>query len=189
MAKFSMVLVLSLIMECNVSDFRTERFEESSLDPDFATSLAMSPIMYEYGSRTELDEPKIKDKTERDAHHLIDFFSGWAFINRQRFRHFAVVTSIELPASEEWGTWGHIEVMRGGYAHFFECFKIHADKMWRTLDTSAQKPRSQQSTPVASTTPRTPNYNAHSSNTAQQSTFQQGKPSALGPSRYPAPYK
>jgi hypothetical protein len=123
-------------MKCNVADIRTELFKESSLDSD-STSLVISHPIYGYGSRTELDEPKIKDKDERDADHLIEFYAGWALLNRQRFRHFAIATSIKIPAGSRWGSWGHIEVMRGGYAYFFKCFSIHPELIWRSLDSRA----------------------------------------------------
>ncbi|OJD25442.1 hypothetical protein ACJ73_03188 [Blastomyces percursus] len=66
----------------------------------------------DYGSRREDDHPNIPKgltQEERDADHLIEYFAGYALINADRFRRFAVLTTHK--PQPRWQAWTHIEVM------------------------------------------------------------------------------
>ncbi|KAJ5787684.1 Chromo domain/shadow [Penicillium paradoxum] len=171
-----LLLIHSLIIKNNVINPRVALFDKSSLDPD-SKSHVIAPSLDEYGTRTEHHSLKIKDKIERDADHLIEFFAGWSLINISRFRNFVVVTSLEAPAGARWDQWGHIKLLRGGFPHFFASHKVDAERTMayfsgdtKTKDTTA----SQASTPVVATISRTSkalNVASHNSNGSLQSAF------------------
>ncbi|KAJ5502545.1 Chromo domain/shadow [Penicillium fimorum] len=155
-----LLLIRTLIIKNNVMDPRTALFDETSLQPN-SKSNVIAPSLNEYGTRTEHHNLKIKDKVERDADHLIEFFAGWSLINIPRFRNFVAVTSFNTPAGARWDKWGHITVMRGGFSHFFKRFKVDYVGLMAYLSRpGGSKPRpstGQVATPSNVTTPRTPN--------------------------------
>lgn len=179
-------------MKSNVSDIRKELFKPSSLNPD-SSSLVVSHPVYHYGNRTEHDEPKIIDKTIRDADHLIEFFAGWALLNRQRFRHFIALTSIaKSPDTARWSSWSHINVVHGGHIPFFGRFRIkksEVDGIWGHL-CGDPKPNAtdQPSTPVVASTPGTPSWPIQPTNASVQSPSQSND-TVQEEQNYPIPYE
>ncbi|KAJ5963925.1 uncharacterized protein N7479_003801 [Penicillium vulpinum] len=186
-----LLLIHTLIIKNNVSDPRTALFDKASLHPNSKSSV-ITPFLDEYGTRTEHHNLKIKDKVERDADHLIEFFAGWSLINIPHFRNFVAVTSLIAPAGARWDKWGHMTVMRGGFDHFFKRFKVDTGGiMAYLLGPSSHKPRAstgQVVTPMSATTPQTPNWTSHNSNASIQATFP-GSPNSNDKNKYPAPYK
>ncbi|CAG8890588.1 unnamed protein product [Penicillium egyptiacum] len=183
-----LLLIHMLIIKNNATDPRTGLFDTASLHLN-SKSNVIAPSLNEYGTRTEHHGLKIKDKIERDADHLIEFFAGWSLINVPRFRNFIAVTSLSATTGPRWNKWGHMTVMRGGFAHFFKRFKIDSVGLMGYL--SGAKPQAsvgQVATPMTATTPLTPNWASHNSNAAIQSTFT-GSPNGNGTNKYPAPYK
>lgn len=183
-------------MKLNVSDLRKELFNNSSLDPDSSNPIISYPV-HGYGTRTEHVEPRIRDTAQRDADHLIEFFAGWALLNRQRFKHFLVLTSFpKSPISQRWASWGHIRVIHDGFKAFFDRFHVKdANNIWAILCSEARPGSSRPTTPVsATTTPRTPVWPTQTTQGLAQSVLQgnQGNRSAKSPQKspqkYPAPY-
>ncbi|KAJ6179711.1 hypothetical protein N7519_010172 [Penicillium mononematosum] len=162
-----LLLIHTLIIKNNATDARTGLFDEASLHLN-SKSNVIAPSLNEYGTRTEHHELKIKDKVERYADHLVEFFAGWSLINIPRFRNFIAVTSLGISTGQRWDKWGHMTVMRGG--------------------TKLQSSTSQATTPMTATTPQTPNWASYNSNASVQSTFT-GSPNGNGTNKYPAPYK
>lgn len=164
-------------------------FDKASLRPN-SKSNVIAPSLNEYGTRTKDYGLKIEDKAERDADHLIEFFAGWSLVNIPRFRNFVAVTSLGPLTGPRWDEWGHMTVMRGGFGHFFRRFKIDPKTIMTYLSggSNSKVSTSQAATPMTMTTPQTPNWASHNSNTAIQSTFT-GSPNDKGMNKYPAPYK
>jgi chromo domain-containing protein 1 len=185
----SLLLIHVLIIKNNATDARTGLFDEASLHLN-SKSNVIAPSLNEYGTRTEHHDLKIKDKVERDADHLVEFFAGWSLINIPRFRNFIAVTSLGISTGPRWDKWGHMTVMRGGFAHFFKRFKIDSAGLMGYLSggTKLQSSTSQATTPMTATTPQTPNWASHNSNASIKSTFT-GSPNGNGTNKYPAPYK
>lgn len=164
-------------------------FDKASLRFDLKSNV-IAPSLSDYGTRTNHHGLKIEDKVERDADHLIEFFAGWSLVNIPRFRNFVAVTSLGPLTGPRWDEWGHMTVMRGGFNHFFRRFKIDQKTIMTYLSgcSTSQASTSQAATPMTMSTPQTPNWASHNSNTAIQSTFK-GSPNDKGMSNYPAPYK
>ncbi|KAJ5484414.1 Chromo domain/shadow [Penicillium expansum] len=185
-----LLLIYTLIIKNNVTDPRVDLFDKASLHLN-SKSNVIAPSLDEYGTRTEHHALEIKDKVERDADHLIEFFAGWSLINIPRFRNFVAVTSLGPSTGPRWDEWGHMTVMRTGFGHFFKRFRIDSVGLMAYLSgVSKARPSgtSQVATPLAVATPQTPNWTSHNSNAAIQSTFT-GSPNGNGTNKYPAPYK
>ncbi|KAJ5607830.1 hypothetical protein N7537_004449 [Penicillium hordei] len=184
-----LLLIHTLIIKNNITDPRVDLFNKASLHPN-SKSNVIAPSLNEYGTRTEHHSLKIEDKVERDTDHLIEFFAGWSLVHIPRFRNFVAVTSLGPLTGPRWDEWGHITVMRGGFGHFFRRFKIDPKTIMTYLSggSNSQVSTSQAATPMTMTTPQTPNWASHNSNTAIQSTFT-GSPNGKGMGKYPAPYK
>lgn len=180
------MLIYTLIIKNNVTDPRAALFDKASLHHN-SRSNVIAPSLDEYCSRTEHHDLRIKDKVERDADHLIEFFAGWSLINIPRFRNFVAVTSLSAPTGARWDKWGHMTVMRGGFGHFFKRFKIDSLTLMAYLSGPKLQPSSQATTPVAMSTPQTPNWTSHNSNASIQSTLTGSN--GNGTKQYPAPYK
>ncbi|KAJ9486154.1 hypothetical protein VN97_g7182 [Penicillium thymicola] len=118
-----LLLIHTLIIKNNITDPRVDLFDKASLHRN-SKSNVIAPSLNEYGTRTEHHSLKIKDKVERDADHLIEFFAGWSLVNIPRFRNFVAVTSLRPSTGPRWEEWGHMTVMRDGFNHFFRRFKI-----------------------------------------------------------------
>ncbi|KAJ5790890.1 Chromo domain/shadow [Penicillium psychrosexuale] len=181
-----LLLIYTLIIKNNVTDPRAALFDKASLHHN-SRSNVIAPSLDEYGTRTEHHDLRIKDKVERDADHLIEFFAGWSLINIPRFRNFVAVTSLSAPTGARWDKWGHMTVMRGGFGHFFKRFKIDSLTLMAYLSGPKLQPSSQATTPVAMSTPQTPNWTSHNSNASIQSTLTGSN--GNGTKKYPAPYK
>ncbi|KAI3137242.1 hypothetical protein CBS147326_3491 [Penicillium roqueforti] len=181
-----LLLIYTLIIKNNVTDPRAALFDKASLHHN-SRSNVIAPSLDEYCSRTEHHDLRIKDKVERDADHLIEFFAGWSLINIPRFRNFVAVTSLSAPTGARWDKWGHMTVMRGGFGHFFKRFKIDSLTLMAYLSGPKLQPSSQATTPVAMSTPQTPNWTSHNSNASIQSTLTSSN--GNGTKQYPAPYK
>ncbi|CAG8161091.1 unnamed protein product [Penicillium nalgiovense] len=184
-----LLLIQMLVIKNNATDAGTGLFDEASLHLN-SKSNVIAPSLNEYGTRTEHHDLKIKDKLERDADHLIEFFAGWSIINIPRFRNFIAVTSFGISTGTRWDKWGHMTVMRGGFGHFFKRFKIDSAGLMGYLSGGAklQSSTSQVTTPMTATTPQTPNRASYNSNASIQSIFT-GSPNSNGTNKYPAPYK
>ncbi|CAG8029709.1 unnamed protein product [Penicillium nalgiovense] len=184
-----LLLIRMLVIKNNATDAGTGLFDEASLHLN-SKSNVIAPSLNEYGTRTEHHDLKIKDKVERDADHLIEFFAGWSIINIPRFRNFIAVTSFGISTGTRWDKWGHMTVMRGGFGHFFKRFKIDSAGLMGYLSGGAklQSSTSQVTTPMTATTPQTPNRASYNSNASIQSIFT-GSPNSNGTNKDPAPYK
>ncbi|KAJ5529497.1 hypothetical protein N7527_002890 [Penicillium freii] len=184
-----LLLIHTLIIKNNITDPRVDLFDKASLRPN-SKSNVIAPSLNEYGTRTKDYGLKIEDKAERDADHLIEFFAGWSLVNIPRFRNFVAVTSLGPLTGPRWDEWGHMTVMRGGFGHFFRRFKIDPKTIMTYLlgGSNSKVSTSQAATPMTMTTPQTPNWASHNSNTAIQSTFT-GSPNDKSMDKYPAPYK
>ncbi|KAL2703769.1 hypothetical protein AAEP93_004840 [Penicillium crustosum] len=184
-----LLLIYTLIIKNNITDPRVDLFDKASLRFDLKSNV-IAPSLSDYGTRTNHHGLKIEDKVERDADHLIEFFAGWSLVNIPRFRNFVAVTSLGPLTGPRWDEWGHMTVMRGGFNHFFRRFKIDQKTIMTYLSgcSTSQASTSQAATPMTMSTPQTPNWASHNSNTAIQSTFK-GSPNDKGMSNYPAPYK
>jgi hypothetical protein len=128
----SLLLVQSLIIKNNVTDPRKVLFDKASLDPN-STNNVIAPPLDDYGTRTQSHSPNIADKVERDADHLIEFLAGWSLLNIPRFRAFFAVTTLKPPAGKRWDKWGHLTVLRGGFATFFKQFKVESARIMTHL--------------------------------------------------------
>ncbi|CAG8326575.1 unnamed protein product [Penicillium salamii] len=108
-------LVRGLIWKLNPSEPPDDMFKESSLDPD-SSNAVMSPRHVHGYDSPNIDKPKSEGMVLRDANRLIGFFAGWGQRNRQRFKHFVVITSTtDTEVYERWKAYGYITVIRGGY--------------------------------------------------------------------------
>ncbi|KAI5299196.1 hypothetical protein KEM55_002457 [Ascosphaera atra] len=69
----------------------------------------------QYNARRDADVvPALRGSTmeQRNTDQLIEWFSGWALMNAERFRRFVAVTSFAgMKPLDRWKKWTHIEIM------------------------------------------------------------------------------
>ncbi|CAG8935805.1 unnamed protein product [Penicillium salamii] len=117
-------LVRGLIWKLNPFKLPDGTFEESSLDPN-SSNAVMSPRHVHGYDSLNIDGTKSKEMVLQDANRLFNYFAGWGQVNRQRFKHFFVVTSItDNDVYERWKAYGFLTVIRGGHKGFFGRFHI-----------------------------------------------------------------
>jgi hypothetical protein len=111
----------------------------SCLENETSTVLALPPL--HYGSPIENDLA-IKDKSERDAGHLIEILAGVAKVTMARFRNFSAITSARYKISaskKRWDEWGHITIDYG-FEKFYDRFKVDRAAILAEINASRRPP-------------------------------------------------
>jgi hypothetical protein len=116
----------------------TQIFNRSSLDFGCLTNQTSAVVaLPALDCRTE-KHSGIKDKSERDADHLIEILAGVAKVKMARFGTFSTITSerYKMSASKErWEKWGHISI-NYGFERFYEKYKVNRATMLAEINPS-----------------------------------------------------
>jgi hypothetical protein len=116
----------------------TQIFNRSSLDFGRLTNQTSTVVAFPpLDCRTE-KHSGIKDKSEREADHLIETLAGVAKVKMARFGTFSTITSerYKMSASKErWEKWGHISIYYG-FGKFYERYKVNRATMLAEINAS-----------------------------------------------------